>query len=93
MALPHLRRRYALPILGVVRPGATAAALAACSCGGENISGDDGIAGEDPSGSNAGEAKPGEAKTEPDPVEPQLDCSHAVFGLRVPRGMKPNGRG
>jgi len=28
VALPHLRRRYALPILGVVRPGATAAALA-----------------------------------------------------------------
>jgi glutamate racemase len=28
IALPHLRRRYALPILGVVRPGATAAALA-----------------------------------------------------------------
>jgi glutamate racemase len=28
VALPILRRRYALPILGVVRPGATAAALA-----------------------------------------------------------------
>ena len=28
IALPILRRRYALPILGVVRPGATAAALA-----------------------------------------------------------------
>jgi glutamate racemase len=28
IALPVLRRRYALPILGVVRPGATAAALA-----------------------------------------------------------------
>jgi glutamate racemase len=28
IALPLLRRRYALPILGVVRPGATAAALA-----------------------------------------------------------------
>jgi glutamate racemase len=28
VALPMLRRRYALPILGVVRPGATAAALA-----------------------------------------------------------------
>jgi glutamate racemase len=28
VALPVLRRRYALPILGVVRPGATAAALA-----------------------------------------------------------------
>jgi len=28
VALPLLRRRYALPILGVVRPGATAAALA-----------------------------------------------------------------
>jgi glutamate racemase len=28
VALPALRRRYALPILGVVRPGATAAALA-----------------------------------------------------------------
>ncbi len=28
VALPQLRRRYALPILGVVRPGATAAALA-----------------------------------------------------------------
>jgi glutamate racemase len=28
IALPALRRRYALPILGVVRPGATAAALA-----------------------------------------------------------------
>ncbi len=28
VALPHLRRRYAVPILGVVRPGATAAALA-----------------------------------------------------------------
>jgi glutamate racemase len=28
IALPHLRRRYAVPILGVVRPGATAAALA-----------------------------------------------------------------
>jgi glutamate racemase len=28
VALPSLRRRYALPILGVVRPGATAAALA-----------------------------------------------------------------
>lgn len=28
IALPHLRRRYGLPILGVVRPGATAAALA-----------------------------------------------------------------
>ena len=28
IALPDLRRRYALPILGVVRPGATAAALA-----------------------------------------------------------------
>jgi glutamate racemase len=28
VALPHLRRRYALPILGVVRPGATAAAFA-----------------------------------------------------------------
>jgi glutamate racemase len=28
VALPHLRRRYGLPILGVVRPGATAAALA-----------------------------------------------------------------
>lgn len=28
VALPRLRRRYAVPILGVVRPGATAAALA-----------------------------------------------------------------
>jgi glutamate racemase len=28
VALPHLRRRYAVPILGVVRPGATAAVLA-----------------------------------------------------------------
>lgn len=28
IALPSLRRRYALPLLGVVRPGATAAALA-----------------------------------------------------------------
>ena len=28
IALPHLRRRYALPILGVVRPGAMAAVLA-----------------------------------------------------------------
>jgi glutamate racemase len=28
VALPSLRRRYAVPILGVVRPGATAAALA-----------------------------------------------------------------
>ena len=28
VALPQLRRRYAVPILGVVRPGATAAALA-----------------------------------------------------------------
>jgi glutamate racemase len=28
IALPSLRRRYAVPILGVVRPGATAAALA-----------------------------------------------------------------
>jgi glutamate racemase len=28
IALPLLRRRYALPVLGVVRPGATAAALA-----------------------------------------------------------------
>jgi glutamate racemase len=28
VALPQLRRRYALPILGVVRPGATAAVLA-----------------------------------------------------------------
>jgi glutamate racemase len=28
VALPTLRRRYALPLLGVVRPGATAAALA-----------------------------------------------------------------
>src|SRR3712207_2758584 len=27
VALPTLRRRYAVPILGVVRPGATAAAL------------------------------------------------------------------
>jgi len=26
---------------------------------------------------------------EPDPVEPLVDGSHAVFGLRVPRGMKP----
>jgi len=28
VALPHLRRRYELPILGVIRPGAAAAALA-----------------------------------------------------------------
>jgi glutamate racemase len=28
VALPHLRRRYDLPILGVIRPGAAAAALA-----------------------------------------------------------------
>jgi glutamate racemase len=28
VALPHLRRRYGVPILGVVRPGATAATLA-----------------------------------------------------------------
>ena len=28
VALPHLRRRYGVPILGVVRPGATAAKLA-----------------------------------------------------------------
>jgi glutamate racemase len=28
IALPYLRRRYAVPILGVIRPGATAAALA-----------------------------------------------------------------
>ena len=28
VALDHLRRRYAVPILGVVRPGATAAVLA-----------------------------------------------------------------
>lgn len=28
VALPHLRRRYSVPLIGVVRPGATAAALA-----------------------------------------------------------------
>jgi len=28
VALPHLRRRYSVPLLGVVRPGATAAVLA-----------------------------------------------------------------
>ena len=46
---------------------------------------------DEPSGSSSteGEHATERAGSEPDPVEPLLDGSHSVFGLRVPRGMKP----
>jgi hypothetical protein len=43
---------------------------------------------DSPDSSGADRDRP-EARAEPDPVEPLADGSHSVFGLRIPRGMKP----
>jgi hypothetical protein len=64
-------------------------ALVLLSCTREEPVGEEGIA----DGASSGAARGGPAdereSAEPDPVEPLLDGSHSVFGLRVPRGMKP----